>query len=103
MTSRRQVVLGLGAGALAAPLASYAEQQPPTVRRIGVLVVTQSPKDRSNDSLTQALRELERVGIVRETTGRARGRIYSYERYIEALNTEIGEGSHAGVTRRDWV
>jgi len=54
-------------------------------------------------TVTQALRELERLGIVRETTGRARGRIYSYERYIEALNTEIGEGSHAGVARRDSV
>jgi len=41
-------------------------------------------------TVTQALRELERLGIVRETTGRARGRIYSYERYIEALNSEIG-------------
>ncbi len=52
-------------------------------------------------TVTQALRELERLGIVRETTGRARGRIYSYERYIGALNMEIGEGSHAAVARRD--
>jgi Fic family protein len=54
-------------------------------------------------TVTQALRELERLGIVRETTGRARGRIYSYERYIETLNTEIEEGSHAAVARRDSV
>jgi DNA-binding transcriptional regulator GbsR (MarR family) len=54
-------------------------------------------------TVTQALRELERLAIVRETTGRARGRIYSYERYIETLNTEIEEGSHAGVARRDSV
>ena len=40
-------------------------------------------------TVTQGLRELERLGIVNETTGRARGRIYSYERYIEALNSEI--------------
>jgi len=44
-------------------------------------------------TVTQALRELGRLGIVRETTGRARGRIYSYERYLEALNTETGEAS----------
>lgn len=46
-------------------------------------------------TVTQALRELERLGIVRETTGRARGRIYSYVRYIEALNTEIEESSRS--------
>jgi Fic family protein len=39
-------------------------------------------------TVTQALRELERLGIVRETTGRARGRIFAYVRYLEALNTE---------------
>jgi len=54
-------------------------------------------------TVSQALRELERLGIVRETTGRARGRIYSYGRYIGALNMEIGEGSHAAVARRDSV
>jgi Fic family protein len=45
-------------------------------------------------TVTLALRELERLGIVRETTGRARGRIYSYERYLEALNTETKTSSH---------
>jgi Fic family protein len=39
-------------------------------------------------TVTQALRELERLGIVRETTGRARGRIFAYVRYLEALNVE---------------
>jgi Fic family protein len=39
-------------------------------------------------TVTLALRELERLGIVRETTGRARGRIYAYERYLQALNAE---------------
>jgi Fic family protein len=37
-------------------------------------------------TVTLALRELERIGAVREITGRARGRIYSYVRYLEALN-----------------
>lgn len=37
-----------------------------------------------------ALRELGRLGIVRETTGRARGRVYAYVRYLEALNGEWG-------------
>jgi Fic family protein len=39
-------------------------------------------------TVTQALRALERLNIVRETTGRARGRIFSYVRYLDALNSE---------------
>jgi len=39
-------------------------------------------------TVTQALRELEKAKIVRETTGRARGRIYAYARYLDALNAE---------------
>jgi Fic family protein len=39
-------------------------------------------------TVTQALRALEKLKIVRETTGRARGRIFSYVRYLDALNSE---------------
>jgi Fic family protein len=39
-------------------------------------------------TVTQALRALEMLNIVRETTGRARGRIFSYVRYLAALNSE---------------
>jgi Fic family protein len=39
-------------------------------------------------TVTQALRALETLNIVRETTGRARGRIFSYVRYLDALNSE---------------
>ena len=39
-------------------------------------------------TVTQALRELEKAKIVRETTGRARGRNYAYARYLDALNAE---------------
>lgn len=52
-------------------------------------------------TVTQALRELDRLGVVRETTGRARGRIYSYVRYLEALNAETGEGSRVGIAHHD--
>ena len=41
-------------------------------------------------TVTQALRELERPGIVRETTGKARGRVFAYARYLDALNAENG-------------
>ena len=37
MITRRRIVLGVGAGALAAPLASFAQQQPAKVYRIGFL------------------------------------------------------------------
>jgi Fic family protein len=39
-------------------------------------------------TVTQALSELQKLGIVRETTGRARGRIFAYVRYLDALNAE---------------
>ncbi|MHB8478362.1 MAG: Fic family protein [Steroidobacteraceae bacterium] len=41
-------------------------------------------------TVTQALGELQKLGIVRETTGRARGRIFAYARYLDALNAETG-------------
>lgn len=39
-------------------------------------------------TVTQALNELQNQRIVRETTGRARGRIFAYVRYLDALNAE---------------
>jgi Fic family protein len=39
-------------------------------------------------TVTQALGELQKLGIVRETTGRARGRVFAYVRYLDALNAE---------------
>jgi Fic family protein len=44
-------------------------------------------------TVTQALGELRKLGIVRETTGRARGRIFAYVRYLDALNAET-EATH---------
>ncbi|MEJ1965782.1 MAG: Fic family protein [Gammaproteobacteria bacterium] len=46
----------------------------------------------------QALRELERLGIAQETTGRARDRIFAYRRYMDALNAEdeAAQGSTDG-------
>jgi Fic family protein len=41
-------------------------------------------------TIGQALRELERLGVVQETTGRARDRIFAYRRYLEVLNSEAG-------------
>jgi hypothetical protein len=35
---------------------------------------------------------LEGLGIAKEITGRARGRLYAYERQLEILNRGVGEG-----------
>lgn len=46
-------------------------------------------------TVNSLLRELEARGIVKETTGRARDRVYVYRRYLEALAAE--EEATAGV------
>jgi len=58
MSTRRQLLIGLGASALAAPLVSLAQKQPTKVYRIGVL----SPSNPAatahlNEAFKQALRE----------------------------------------------
>ena len=54
----------------------------------GIATLTQST-GLTTPTVTQALGELQKLGIVRETTGRARGRIFAYVRYLDALNAEI--------------
>jgi Fic family protein len=39
-------------------------------------------------TVTLALRELERLKIVRETTGRSRGRVFAYVRFLDALEAD---------------
>jgi Fic family protein len=39
-------------------------------------------------TVTTALRELVSLGVARETTGRARGRVFAYKRYLEAMSAE---------------
>lgn len=40
----------------------------------------------SHTTVNAGLRELERLGIVREVTGQKRNRIYSYEKYLQIMN-----------------
>jgi DNA-binding transcriptional ArsR family regulator len=40
----------------------------------------------SAPTVNVALADLERLGIVEEVTGRKRGRVFSYRRYIAILN-----------------
>jgi len=60
MVSRRQVVISLGAGVLAAPLTSFAQQQPAKTPRIGFLhpAVPQNNSSPFLEEFRQGLREL---------------------------------------------
>lgn len=53
----------------------------------------------SDDTAIAALHELETAGIVREQTGRKRGRVYKFERYVEILEDDSGRpvGTAAGL------
>jgi hypothetical protein len=42
----------------------------------------------STPTINSLRRELESRGIVKESTGRARDRVYVYRRYLEALSAE---------------
>lgn len=48
-------------------------------------------------TVTAAIRELESRGIVKETTGRARDRIFVYRRYMEALAAEAEPAAPAAL------
>jgi DNA-binding MarR family transcriptional regulator len=37
-------------------------------------------------TVTAAMKSLEKAGIVRELTGKPRGRVFGYDRYLEVLN-----------------
>lgn len=36
-------------------------------------------------TVTGALRNLQELGVARETTGRQRGRVFAYERYLQIV------------------
>jgi Fic family protein len=80
----REAIRALGRVAANVLLVQEALQAKPLAT---VASLTQATK-LSNPTVGQALRELERLGIVRETTGRARDRVFAYARYVDALNAE---------------
>ena len=63
MTTRRQVVIALGAGALAAPFASFA-QQLPKFWRIGFLVARSRPASIDSDTLGAFTRGMLELGYI---------------------------------------
>jgi putative ABC transport system substrate-binding protein len=58
MSNRRKLLIALGAGALAAPLASLAQKQPPKVYRIGFLWDSPAVFPDAIEAFRQGLREL---------------------------------------------
>jgi Fic family protein len=74
----------LGRQAPAALLVQEALQSKPLATIAGLTEST----GLTTPTVTQALRALEKLNVVRETTGRARGRIFAYGRYLDALNSE---------------
>jgi Fic family protein len=46
----------------------------------------------SEPPVYQALSRLEELGIVREITGRRRGRVYAYDQYLAVLNADTEQG-----------
>jgi cell filamentation protein, protein adenylyltransferase len=83
-SSDRERIQGIGrsAGSL---LQVHHELQSRPIARIGSLAKSTRL---SVPTVTKALEGLEELGIVREITGRQRGRLYSYRRYLDLLNRE---------------
>ncbi len=80
----RDELKGIGRQAATALLIQEALQAKPLATIAALTRVT----GLTTPTVTQGLRELERLGIVRETTGKARGRVFAYARYLDALNAE---------------
>jgi Fic family protein len=73
---------GIGRLALTGLLIQEALQ----ARPLGTIAALTAAAGLTPPPATQALLELEKLGIVRETTGKARGRAFAYARYLNALN-----------------
>lgn len=57
-------------------------------RPLGTIAALTTATGLTTPTVTQGLLELEKLGLVRETTGKARGRVFAYARYLNALNEE---------------
>ena len=80
----REQLKGIGRQAATALLIQEALQEKPLAT---IAALTQAT-GLTAPTVSQALREMEKLGIVRETTGKARGRVFAYARYLDALNAE---------------
>jgi len=80
----RESLKSLGRQAPTALVVQEAMQSRPLATIAGLTEAT----GLTTPTVTLALRALEKEKVVRETTGRARGRIFAYRRYLDALNAE---------------
>jgi putative ABC transport system substrate-binding protein len=58
MIARRKLLIALGAGAVAAPLAAFAQRQPAKIPRVAYVSGRSGPPDPSADAVRQGLRDL---------------------------------------------
>lgn len=77
-------IAGLGRAAGSASRVHTALQRRPLATSASLVEST----DLTAATVNKALVHLERIGVVRETTGRVRGRLFSYGRYMDKLNEE---------------
>ena len=77
--------MGRGAGSAAIVHASLREKPLWTIQKLKEATALTVP------TVTRSLEALQALGIVSETTGRRRGRVYSYDEYLRILN----EGTQA--------
>ncbi len=97
-TDRAKIAdIGRGAGS-ALHVHQYLEKKPlavipEMVRELGLTTPT----------VTAALQNLERIGIVREITGKQRGRVFVYEGYLKVLERgtkSLRSGGGSGTMHR---
>ncbi|MFZ5786271.1 MAG: Fic family protein [Acidobacteriota bacterium] len=82
---------GRGAGSAARLLVAFRERPLWTIAKLSDATALPVP------TVTRAIAALERLGIVRETTGRRRGRVYSYDACLKVLS-EGTEGARGDGT-----
>ena len=81
----RDRIAGLGRAAGSALLVHQALQRQPIATAAALVKASALTAATVNKSLVH----LERIGVESELTGRRRGRVFSYERYVDLLTAEL--------------
>lgn len=85
----RDRIAGLGRAATSALAVHLALQRQPIATSAALVRATRLTAATVNKSLAH----LERIGIVSEVTHRQRGRVFSYQKYVEELAAELTEAA----------
>ncbi len=70
----------------------------PQAKPITTIAVLTQTTNLTTPTVTTALRELLKRDIVKEITGKERGRVFAYKRYLDALAEEEERSSIDGGT-----